>query len=78
VTEERLARAGFTDVRCWLEPWPVSPAEPLEFAMTVCLGNHLAELPEELRQPFAEDVLRRSGDPLTLEYVRLNITAHRS
>jgi len=78
VTEERLARAGFTGVRCWLEPWPVSPAEPLEFAMTVCLGNHLAELPDQLRQPFAEEVVRRSGAPLTLEYVRLNITAHRS
>jgi trans-aconitate 2-methyltransferase len=77
-TEERLLRAGFTGVRCWLEPWPVSPAEPLEFAMTVCLGNHLAELPEDLRRPFAAEVVRRSGAPLTLEYVRLNITAHRS
>ncbi len=77
-TEERLRRAGFEDVRCWLEPWPVSPAEPLEFAMTVCLGNHLAELPEELRRPFAEEVVRRSGAPLRLEYVRLNISAHRS
>jgi trans-aconitate 2-methyltransferase len=77
-TEERLGRAGFTDIRCWLEPWPVNPAEPLEFAMTVCLGNHLAELPEELRRPFAEEVVRRSGAPLRLDYVRLNITAHRS
>jgi trans-aconitate 2-methyltransferase len=77
-TEERLARAGFAGFRCWLEPWPVSPAEPLEFAMTVCLGNHLAELPDELRRPFAEEVVRRSGDPLRLEYVRLNISAHRS
>ena len=77
-TEERLARVGFADVRCWLEPWPVVPAEPLEFAMTVCLGNHLAELPEDLRTPFAEEVVRRSGDPLRLDYVRLNITAHRS
>jgi trans-aconitate 2-methyltransferase len=77
-TEERLARAGFTDVRCWLEPWPVNPGEPLEYASTVCLGNHLQELPEELRRPFAEEVVRRSGDPFTLAYVRLNITAHRS
>jgi trans-aconitate 2-methyltransferase len=77
-TEERLARAGFADIHCWLEPWPVSPAEPLEFAMTVCLGNHLAELPEALRRPFAEEVVRRSGDPLRLDYVRLNITARRA
>ena len=77
-TEERLTRAGFTKVRCWLEPWPVSPGEPLEYASTVCLGNHLQELPEELRRPFAEEVVRRSGEPFTLEYVRLNISAHRS
>jgi trans-aconitate 2-methyltransferase len=77
-TEERLHRAGFTDVRCWLQPWPVQPEEPLEFASTVCLGNHLAELPEELRRPFAAEVVRRSGEPLELEYVRLNITAWRA
>jgi trans-aconitate 2-methyltransferase len=76
-TEERLARAGFGDVRCWLEPWPVTPGEPLEYARAVCLGNHLEELPKELREPFAAEVVRRSGEPFTLEYVRLNITAVR-
>ena len=74
-TEERLGRAGFEDVRCWLEPWPVTPDEPVEYASTVCLGNHLEELPEELREPFAAEVVRRSGEPFRLEYVRLNITA---
>ncbi len=74
-TEERLLRAGFGHVRCWLEPWPVNPREPLEYASTVCLGNHLQELPEELREPFAAEVVRRSGKPFRLDYVRLNITA---
>jgi trans-aconitate 2-methyltransferase len=77
-TEARLRAAGFDEIRCWLQPWPVEPAEPVEFARTVCLGNHLEELPEELRQPFAAEVVRRSGDPLVLEYVRLNIDARRS
>jgi trans-aconitate 2-methyltransferase len=77
-TEELLRAAGFDEIHCWLQPWPVEPAEPVEFARTVCLGNHLQELPEELREPFAEEVVRRSGDPLVLEYVRLNIDGRRS
>jgi trans-aconitate 2-methyltransferase len=77
-TEARLRAAGFDEVRCWLQPWPVTPEDPLEFARTVCLGNHLEALPEELRERYAEDVVRRSGEPLTLEYVRLNIDARRS
>jgi trans-aconitate 2-methyltransferase len=76
-TEARLVAAGFEEVRCWLQPWPVAPDDPLAYAGTVCLGNHLEALPEELRAPYAEEVIRRSGDPLVLEYVRLNIDAAR-
>jgi trans-aconitate 2-methyltransferase len=74
-TEERLRAAGFTDVRCWLEPWPVDPPEPHVYAKTVCLGPYVAELPDELRDQFVTDVLATQGDPLTLGYVRLNIEA---
>ena len=77
-TEARLLAAGFEDVRCWLQPWPVAPPDPLEYARTVCLGNHLEALPEQLRRPYAEEVVRRSGEPLVLEYVRLNIDATRA
>ena len=77
-TAALLTAAGFDDVRCWLQPWPVTPDDPLEFARTVCLGNHLEALPEPLREGYAEEVVRRSGAPLTLEYVRLNIDARRS
>jgi trans-aconitate 2-methyltransferase len=77
-TEARLLAAGFEEVRCWLQPWPVNPGDPVEYARTVCLGNHLEALPEDLRVPYAEEVVRRSGDPLVLEYVRLNIDARRS
>jgi trans-aconitate 2-methyltransferase len=76
-TERRLRAAGFERVRCWLQPWPVAPRDPLEFATAVCLGNHLEALPEDLRRPYAEEVVRRAGDPLALEYVRLNIDARR-
>ncbi len=44
--------------------------------MTVTLGPRLTRLPEDLRQPFAEAVLAESPQPLTLDYVRLNIEAH--
>jgi trans-aconitate 2-methyltransferase len=74
-TERRLRDAGFAEARCWLEPKPVTPADPLQFTMTVTLGPHLARLPENLRRPFAEAVLERSDQPLTLEYIRLNIEA---
>lgn len=74
-TEERLRAAGFEPVRCWLEPKPVTPEHPYEFATTVTLGPHLARLPEELHRPFAEEILARSPQPFTLDYVRLNIEA---
>jgi trans-aconitate 2-methyltransferase len=77
-TEARLAAAGFDEIRCWLQPWPIEPGDPLEYVTTVCLGNHLEALPEELRAPYAAEVVRRSGEPLTLEYVRLNMDAQRS
>jgi trans-aconitate 2-methyltransferase len=77
-TAERLTRAGFTDVGCWLEPKPVTPSEPRAFAQTVCLVRHLDPLPDELREPFIDRVMARAGTPLVLEYVRLNMTATRA
>ncbi len=74
-TEARLRAAGFTDVRCWLQPKPVQPPDPLAFTSTVTLGPLLAQLPPERRRPFAEAILAESERPLVLDYVRLNIEA---
>ncbi len=74
-TEDRLRAAGFAAARCWLEPKPVTPADPLAFTSTVTLGPLLARLPEELRRPFVEAIIEASAQPLTLDYVRLNIEA---
>ncbi len=74
-TEARLRGAGFSEARCWLQPKPYTPAEPLRFTMTVTLGPLLALLPEEKKLPFAEAVLAECEQPLTLDYVRLNIEA---
>jgi len=77
-TSERLDRAGFTEVRCWLEPKRVQPGDPHAFVRTVCLVRHLDPLPEGLHAPFIERVLARAGEPLVLDYVRLNMSARRS
>jgi len=74
-TEPRLRDAGFAEARCWLQSKPVQPARPLEFISTVTLGPILDQLPEEKRQPFAEAVLAEEGQPLVLDYVRLNMEA---
>lgn len=76
-TAVRLERAGFTDVSCWLEPKHVTPEDPHAFVSTVCLVRHLDPLPEGLRGPFVDRVLARSGEPLVLEYVRLNMAGRR-
>ncbi|MDQ6775329.1 MAG: methyltransferase domain-containing protein [Actinomycetota bacterium] len=76
-TAIRLTRAGFSDVKCWLEPKRVELADPRPFVETVCLVRHLDPLPEGLRGPFIDRVLARTGTPLVLEYVRLNMSARR-
>jgi trans-aconitate 2-methyltransferase len=77
-TEARLLAAGFAKARCWLEPRPVTPEDPLRFTMTATMGPQLTRLPEELRLPFAEAILAELPEPLTLDYVRLNIEASKA
>jgi trans-aconitate 2-methyltransferase len=76
-TALRLEAAGFVDVSCWTQEWPVVPDEPEEFIRTVCLGPHLERLPQALGALLVERVAARVGSPLTLDYVRLNIDARR-
>lgn len=76
-TAERLDRAGFEGIRCWLEPRPAHPDEPREYLRAVTLGPHLGRLPDELQDPFVDAVTEAMGDPLVLDYVRLNIDARR-
>jgi trans-aconitate 2-methyltransferase len=74
-TEERLRAAGFAEAECWLEPWPVHPEEPAAYLRSVCLGPFLEQLPDDLREAFLAAVLHEAGEPLELDYVRLNIVA---
>ena len=76
-TETRLRSAGFEVRRCWLEQRPIIPSEPRDYLRVVCLGGHLERLPEQLREPYLDAVLEALPRPLTLDYVRLNISARR-
>ena len=74
-TRERLSAAGFEDVEVGLEPSPVVPEPTVEYLRTVCLGHHVERLPEELRDRYVSEVADRCGQPVELDYVRLNISA---
>lgn len=75
VTRERLLDAGFASAKCWLQPAPQQPEHPREFLSTIVLGPHVQRLPEELRDPFMDAVLAELGEPVIVDYVRLNIDA---
>ena len=74
-TAARLRSAGFTEISCWLEPRPVTPADPAPFVQAVCLVRHVDQLPVQLRASFRDRVLARLGSPVTIDYVRLNMVA---
>jgi len=72
---DALERAGFTDVHAWLQPVPVTPPEPFEYLRTINLGAHLDRLPPQLHEGFVRAVMAELGEPLTIDYVRLNLDA---
>jgi trans-aconitate 2-methyltransferase len=74
-TEERLRAAGFTDVKAWLQPWDVVPPDPREFMRTLILKPQVDSLPAELHEQVLDDVEAAVGEPFSLRYVRLNISA---
>ncbi|HEX8290643.1 MAG TPA: methyltransferase domain-containing protein [Pyrinomonadaceae bacterium] len=83
-TAERLRAAGFARVETGLESAPtVLPGadEFREFLTTVNMHAHLARLPEaRLRRQFVEELTEQAAaddPPYSLDYCRLNISAHR-
>jgi trans-aconitate 2-methyltransferase len=74
-TRVRLLAAGFSSADCWLQPAPREPEQPREFLATIVLGPHVQQLPAELREPFMDDVLGALGEPVVVDYVRLNLDA---
>ncbi len=74
-TEERLLGAGFASAECWLQPAPQQPEHPRAFLSEIVLGPHYQQLPEELRERFMDTVLAELGEPVVVDYIRLNIDA---
>jgi trans-aconitate 2-methyltransferase len=74
-TAVRLQQAGFSKVNCWLTPAPAQPEYAREFLATIVLGPHVQHLPERLREGFMDDVLASLGEPVIVDYIRLNIDA---
>jgi trans-aconitate 2-methyltransferase len=74
-THERLVAAGFSSAEAWLAPAPKEPEHPREFLSEVVLGPHVQHLPAQLRAPFIDEVLELLGEPVVVDYVRLNIDA---
>jgi len=79
-TEKRLDVAGFVDGRCWLEEIPVRPDDPIGYLRTIILGQHVERLGDELGMAYVQEVAEGLGFPgvVTLDYVRLNISARRA
>ncbi len=75
VTAERLRAAGFAEIETWLQPWDVVPGDPREFMRTLILKPHVDSLPAELHEQLLDDVEAAVGEPFSLRYVRLNISA---
>lgn len=84
LTAARLAQAGFVEITTWLnaEPTVLPSREHLaDYMETIILGRHVLRLPSDQRRPFAEavaDALIAQTDQALIDYVRLNIVAHRA
>ena len=74
-THARLRAAGFAEARCWLTEKPTDPDDLGAFVRASILPAHLARVPEDRREAFADAVL--AGVRAPLDYVRLNVSAVR-
>jgi trans-aconitate 2-methyltransferase len=74
-TEAHLRGAGFQSARCWLQLAPQQPEHPRAFLSEIVLGPHCQRLPADLRESFLDAVLAGVGEPVVVDYVRLNLDA---
>ena len=72
-----LRGAGFAAVRCWSEERDAQPPDMRAFVRSSVIPLQLDALPQALREPFLDTVLGELGEPASLPYVRLNLSARR-
>jgi trans-aconitate 2-methyltransferase len=79
-----LERAGWRDVRASLFEAPIPFEDPDAAALyvkTILLRDHVARLPEDLRDQYCravvDETIRRHGEPYVADYVRLDLWATR-
>jgi trans-aconitate 2-methyltransferase len=76
--ERDLRRAGFVEARGWLERRDAAPPDMRAFVASSIAVVHLDALPEAQREPFLDALMARLGNPSSLPYVRLNLSARRA
>jgi trans-aconitate 2-methyltransferase len=82
-TTERLLDAGFYDAEAYLTLAPTTFADAESFRAfitAVCVAKHLKELPAALHDAFLDPLVSAAtadDPPFTLDYQRLNISAHK-
>ncbi len=78
-TRRLLQAAGFADVDVWLhdESTELDPDDVEPYLATICLGDHVESMRDAERDRFVHEVAIRLPGP-RIDYVRLNIQAHRA
>lgn len=74
-TAQRLAAAGFTDIRTGLVQRPPPYEDLHEWLKVNALSAHLQRLPEPLRERYVEEIHAELQPEATVTYIRLDIDA---
>jgi trans-aconitate 2-methyltransferase len=76
-TEARLRAAGFDVEAIWMEHYDEQPEDPYAFMRASGLNAHIERLPGDLPERFMQRLRELVPEPVTLHYVRLNVSAAR-
>ena len=76
ITRERLLAAGFASAECWLDAGAVRARAAARVPQPrSCSARTSSSCRAELRERFMDDVIDALGEPVVIDYVRLNIDA---
>jgi trans-aconitate 2-methyltransferase len=67
--------AGFTVRDAWLARRDARPADVRAFLATSVVTQELEKLPDDLREPYLDELMRELSDPDFIPYVRVNLSA---